>query len=148
MSTTSRSDDTPPGGADRNTAPVVMVKESLVAIDGSETPVDRAGGEPARDGEVLYFRAPGGGGYGDPLDRNMDWLQHDIDNEYVSVESAEMHYGAVVDLKTCRIDRAATEVRRKKLKAEWKRDELFIDQQTKPFAKRPFRVIRLDEEIR
>ncbi|MBW1799304.1 MAG: hydantoinase B/oxoprolinase family protein [Deltaproteobacteria bacterium] len=122
-------------------------ENKIIHSDGRETPFDRAGGEVARDGEVLYFRAPGGGGYGDPLDRDPDHLQHDIDNEYVSLKSAERDYGAVVDRESRKIDRKATEVRRKQLKAEWKRDEIFIDQQARPFAKRPFRVVRMDEEI-
>jgi N-methylhydantoinase B/oxoprolinase/acetone carboxylase alpha subunit len=117
----------------------------IIHKDGSKTPIDRAGGELAREGEVLYFRAPGGGGYGDPLDRDLDHLQHDIDNEYVSVESATRHYGAIVDGKTRQIDRVSTEARRKKLKAQWKRNEIFIDQKTEPFAKRPFRTVRMDE---
>jgi N-methylhydantoinase B/oxoprolinase/acetone carboxylase alpha subunit len=119
----------------------------IIHKDGSKTPIDRAGGELARAGEVLYFRAPGGGGYGDPLDRDLDDLQHDIDNEYVSVESAERDYGAVVDRKTYHIDREATESKRKKLKVEWKRDDIFIDQRAEPFAKRPFRVIRYDDKL-
>ncbi|MBW1801089.1 MAG: hydantoinase B/oxoprolinase family protein, partial [Deltaproteobacteria bacterium] len=90
-------------------------ENKIIHKDGSETPIDRAGGEVARDGEVLYFRAPGGGGYGDPLDRDPDYLQHDIDNEYVSIESAERDYGAVVDRETRKIDRKATEARRKQL---------------------------------
>ena len=121
-------------------------ENKIVHRDGSETPIDRAGGEPARDGEAICFRAPGGGGYGDPLDRDLDHLQHDIDNEYVSLKSAERHYGAVVDQSTRQIDREATQARRKKLKAAWKRDEIFIDQKTQPFAKRPFRIVRMDEE--
>jgi N-methylhydantoinase B/oxoprolinase/acetone carboxylase alpha subunit len=122
-------------------------ENKIIHKDGSTTSIDRAGGELARDGETLYFRAPGGGGYGDPLDRDLDHLQHDVDNGYVSVESAERDYGAVVDPSTGQIDRAATEDKRKKLKAEWKRDEVFIDQKTEPFAKRPFRIISMDEDF-
>jgi len=123
-------------------------ENKIIHKDGSETPIDRAGHEIARDGEIIYFRAPGGGGYGNPLDRDLDYLQHDIDNEYVSIESAERDYGAVVDRTTRKIDLKATEVKRKKLKTEWKRGEIFIDQQTQPFAKRPFRIVRMDEEAK
>lgn len=122
-------------------------ENKIIRKDGSITPIDRAGGEVAYEGDTLYFRAPGGGGYGDPLERDLDSLQRDIDNGYVSVESAERDYGAVVDRKTLRIDREATAAKRKRLKDEWKRDEIFIDQQTEPFAKRPFRIIRMDEDL-
>ena len=53
----------------------------------------------------------------------------------------------MIDENTLKIDRKATEANRKKLKAERKRDEIFIDQQTKPFARRAFRVVRMDEQI-
>lgn len=122
-------------------------ENKIVHKDGSITPIDRAGGEIAYAGETLYFRAPGGGGYGDPLDRDLDHLQHDVNNEYVSVESARRDYGAVVDEKTLQIDRKATGKNRKKLKAEWKREKIFIDQKTRPFAGRAFRVINMDEEV-
>jgi hypothetical protein len=46
-----------------------------------------------------------------------------------------------------KIDRAATEASRKKLKAQWKRDQIFIDQKPKPFAKREFRIVRMDEKV-
>jgi len=123
-------------------------ENKIIHKDGTETPIDRAGGELCRDGETLYFRAPGGGGYGDPLDRDIDYLQHDVNNELVSVESARSNYGAVIDEKTLQIDREATEANRKKLKAEWKRDEIFIDQWSEPFAKKQFRIVRMDEQIK
>lgn len=115
--------------------------------DGSETEINRSGGKLAKAGDIIYFRAPGGGGYGNPLNRDLDHLQRDLTNGYVSIESAQRDYGAVVDEKTVLIDREATELNRKKLKAEWKREELFIDQETEPFARRPFRKIKMDEEV-
>jgi hypothetical protein len=96
---------------------------------------------------VLYFRAPGGGGYGDPLDRDVDYLQHDIDIGLVSPESATRDYGAVLDVSGTMIDKRATEERRLKLKQEWRRERIFIDQKTQPFARRPFRIVEIDEEI-
>ena len=122
-------------------------ENKIIHKNGDVTPIDRAGGEIAHADDILYFRAPGGGGYGDPLDRNLDYLQHDVNNEYVSVESARRDYGAVIDEPTLKIDREATEANRKKLKAEWKRDNIFIDQKTKPFARREFRIVRIDEEL-
>jgi N-methylhydantoinase B/oxoprolinase/acetone carboxylase alpha subunit len=122
-------------------------ENKIIHADGTETPIDRAGGEIAHDGDVLYFRAPGGGGYGDPLERDLDYLQHDIDIGLVSRESARRDYGALIDEATASIDRGATEDNRARLKAEWKRDQIFIDQMTEPFARRPFRIVGIDEEI-
>jgi len=122
-------------------------ENKIVHKKGDVIPIDRAGGEIAYSDDIVYFRAPGGGGYGNPLDRDLDYLQHDVNNGYVSVESARRDYGAVIDKTTLKIDRKATEANRKKLKAEWKRDNIFIDQKTKPFARREFRIVRMDEEI-
>jgi N-methylhydantoinase B len=122
-------------------------ENKIIHADGTETPIDRAGGEIAHDGDVLYFRAPGGGGYGDPLERDLDYLQHDIDIGLVSRESARRDYGALIDEATGSIDRSATEDNRARLKTVWKRDQIFIDQMTEPFARRPFRIVGIDEEI-
>ena len=122
-------------------------ENKIIHKDGTETLINRAGGEIARDGDTLYFRAPGGGGYGNPLERDVDYLQHDVDIGLVSVESAQRDYGAVIDKSTGKIDRDATEKNRQRLRVKWKREEIFIDQKTKPFAKRQFRTIKMDEKI-
>ena len=80
------------------------------------------------------------------MDRTVEHLQHDIDIGLVSKESAERDYGAVVDEVTGVIDRTATEVNRTKLKAEWKRDQIFVDQRTEPFAREAFRIVGMDEQ--
>lgn len=122
-------------------------ENKIVHKDGRFTPIDRAGGEIAKDGEIIYFRAPGGGGYGNPLERDLDYLQHDVDNGYVSVESARRDYGAVINEKNLVINRKATEANRKKLKAKWHRENIFIDQKTRPFARREFRIVLRDEQL-
>ena len=122
-------------------------ENKIVHSDGSETPIDRAGGEIAREGDVLYFRAPGGGGYGDPLDRDLDHLQHDLDIGLVSRESARRDYGAVVDEATGSVDRPATEANRATLKRGMETGKIFIDQKTKPFAGKAFRIVGIDEQI-
>jgi len=116
--------------------------------NGEIIPTDRSGGVMVTPEDLIYLRFPGGGGYGNPLDRNLDYLQHDIDNGNVSVESAIRDYGAVVDEKTGKIDRKSTEENRKKLKVEWKREEIFVDQWTRPFVRKQFRLIRMDEELK
>ncbi len=119
----------------------------VIRKNGEVIQIDRAGGVIVTSDDLISFRAPGGGGYGSPLDRDLDYLQHDVTNGYVSVESARRDYGAVVDEVTLKIDREATEANRKRLKVEWKRENIFIDQKTKPFARRAFRIVRMDEEI-
>jgi len=120
----------------------------VIRKSGEVIQVERAGGVTVTPDDLISLRFPGGGGYGDPLDRDLDYLQHDIINGYVSVESARRDYGAVIDENTLNINREATEANRKKLMAEWKRENIFIDQKTKPFARREFRIVHMDEEIK
>lgn len=50
-----------------------------------------------RPGEALATINPGGGGYGDPLDRDPERVRADVEAGYVSVEGAREDYGVVVD---------------------------------------------------
>ncbi|MFQ5851368.1 MAG: hydantoinase B/oxoprolinase family protein [Candidatus Binatia bacterium] len=49
-----------------------------------------------RPSDVLIFFAPGGGGYGDPLDRNPERVGRDVENGWVSVDRARESYGVVL----------------------------------------------------
>lgn len=118
----------------------------VIHHDGSISDISRAGGIIAKAGETIIFQAPGGGGYGDPLDRKLEYLQHDIDNGYVSVDAAMRDYGAMIGTDG-KIDATATETKRKLLKEEWKRDELFIDQMTKPYTLKSLRQLKMDAKL-
>ncbi|HCG02730.1 MAG TPA: hydantoin utilization protein B [Chloroflexi bacterium] len=48
-------------------------------------------------GSRIEMRSPGGGGYGDPLERPLDLLARDLRRGYISREKAEADYGAVFD---------------------------------------------------
>ena len=68
---------------------------------------------PHEAGERLCYDYGGGGGWGDPLDRDPQAVLDDVLDEYVSVEGAERDYGVVLtgslaDL-TLAIDHPATE---------------------------------------
>ncbi len=47
-------------------------------------------------GEVFYHRTASGGGWGDPLERDLGSIADDVLNEKVSPEAAALLYGAVV----------------------------------------------------
>jgi N-methylhydantoinase B len=47
-------------------------------------------------GDVLVFFAPGGGGFGDPLDREPERVANDIRNGWVSIACARESYGVAV----------------------------------------------------
>jgi N-methylhydantoinase B len=47
-------------------------------------------------GDVFIFYPPGGGGYGDPLERDPELVRQDVARAAVTVEGALRHYGVVV----------------------------------------------------
>jgi N-methylhydantoinase B len=53
-------------------------------------------GATIRRGRQLFFFQPGGGGYGDPLERPPEWVLEDVEAELLSPETAEREYGVVV----------------------------------------------------
>jgi N-methylhydantoinase B len=59
-------------------------------------------------GEVVSNRSGGGGGYGDPLDRDPEAVREDVIDGYVSPVAAREEYGVVVS-EDGDLDRAATE---------------------------------------
>jgi N-methylhydantoinase B len=68
-------------------------------------------------GDVLVSYSGGGGGYGDPLDRDAERVQADARNEYISIKTARDSYGVVIDPDTYEVDMKATGELRKKMKA-------------------------------
>jgi N-methylhydantoinase B len=58
--------------------------------------------------DVLVNHSGGGGGWGDPLERDPEAVLADVVDEYVSVEGAREDYGVVVDGETLTVDEAAT----------------------------------------
>ncbi|MGI9658336.1 MAG: hydantoinase B/oxoprolinase family protein [Gaiellaceae bacterium] len=63
-------------------------------------------------GDVVESRPTGGGGYGDPENREPEKVASDVRNEYVSRESAEENYGVVLDADG-EVDTKATTNKRK-----------------------------------
>jgi N-methylhydantoinase B len=63
-------------------------------------------------GDVASVQTPGGGGYGDPLERDPEAVREDVVNGKVSVDRAREAYGVVVDPETGEVDEAATAERR------------------------------------
>jgi N-methylhydantoinase B len=47
-------------------------------------------------GDVISFQQSGGGGYGDPLERDPRGVLDDVLDDYVSVEAARARYGVVI----------------------------------------------------
>lgn len=67
-------------------------------------------------GDVIACACQGGGGYGDPLDRDPGRVRLDVARGLVSIVGAERYYGVV--LIGGEVDRAATEARRDEVRRE------------------------------
>ncbi|QDZ01304.1 hydantoinase B/oxoprolinase family protein [Nitratireductor mangrovi] len=67
--------------------------------------------------DALYVRWNGGGGYGDPLDREPERVLADVAESLVSVEAARTAYGVVLSDDN-EVDLAATTALRGKMKAD------------------------------
>ncbi|WP_138262022.1 hydantoinase B/oxoprolinase family protein [[Clostridium] hylemonae] len=46
-----------------------------------------------KKGDIVQIRTGGGGGYGDPLERDRKAVREDIENGYITAEHAEKYYG-------------------------------------------------------
>jgi N-methylhydantoinase B len=84
---------------------------------------------PVYTGDEFARPTAGGGGFGDPLERDPHNVLEDVIDDYVSIRRAKLDYGVVIreidrDLCAYEIDEAATEVARSEIRAkrtEWAR---------------------------
>ena len=67
--------------------------------------------------DVLYYRLGQGGGYGDPIDRNVEAVLRDVHEGHVSEETARLVYGVVLKEGARVVDVAATQKLREKIHA-------------------------------
>jgi N-methylhydantoinase B len=71
-----------------------------------------------RQGDLLRIMTPGGGGWGDPLQRDVASVQGDVLDGFVSLQSARDDYGVVLTPHTCEIDMAATHQLRQSMRQQ------------------------------
>ena len=72
----------------------------------------QAGVGPLFDGEMVSVRSGGGGGWGNPLERDPALVVRDAKNELITIEEAQRDYGVILDPDTLAVDEAATEKER------------------------------------
>ena len=109
-------------------------KPFCVTIDTEGKPHDLGGlvdGEPVRAGEIVRVVTTGGGGWGDPLEREPEWVERDVIEGKVSLAAAREDYGVVLapaaGIAAFSIDAEATQTLRKKLKAARTSEPPMID---------------------
>ncbi len=66
-------------------------------------------------GDVVVMDAAGGGGYGNPMDREPERVLRDVLNGYVTLERAREDYGVVIDPAAMQVDGEATKKLRETL---------------------------------
>lgn len=75
----------------------------------------KVSGFPLRRGDVVSIRTSGGGGWGNPLDRDPARVAADVEQGYLDAEAVEARYGVVIAAEG--VDLAATEALRARLRA-------------------------------
>jgi len=61
-----------------------------------------------KPGDVVTIDAAGGGGYGNPVEREPEMVASDVTEGYVSVGKAKEDYGAIINPETMTVDEEAT----------------------------------------
>ena len=86
--------------------------ESFDEIMGERTETVQWGDYTAAEGDILYVRFQGGGGYGDPIDREPEPTLQDVRLGAVTVGAVYEIYGVVLDEAQQRVDEEATRAQR------------------------------------
>jgi N-methylhydantoinase B len=116
------------------------VKRAGKAVAPSPLP-GKVSGFPIEPEDVLVMESSGGGGFGDPLDRDPALIAADLAEGYVTPEAARAIYGAV--RRGGMVDAAATAARRQVLRAARPRVRLTAGE---GLDGERGRAIRLDED--
>jgi N-methylhydantoinase B len=69
-----------------------------------------------KPGDMVVMDAAGGGGCGDPLERDPEMVERDVIDGYVSLERAKEDYGVVINPRTMKADVQKTKTLRESLK--------------------------------
>ena len=104
--------------------PGMRSTKRLVRADGSEQWLpSKSEGIKVGKGDVLYFNTWGGGGWGDPFEREPELVRADVERGLVTAEGAR-RYGVVL-AGNGSVDMAATDQLRKRMRDERGEPELF-----------------------
>jgi N-methylhydantoinase B len=80
----------------------------------------KAAGFPLQRGDVVIIQSAGAGGYGDPLERDVELVRTDVELGYVTREKARDDFGVVIDAAGG-VDSDATNVMREHLRSQVQR---------------------------
>ncbi len=115
----------PPWGV-RGGAPGARSEKWLVRENGDREPLPaNSDNIRTRAGDSIVFRTAGGGGWGNPLDRDAARVARDVAHGLVSADAAREHYGVVLAAGGEAHDAYATEDLRIRMKHEQRPPPLF-----------------------
>jgi N-methylhydantoinase B len=100
------------GGLEGTGNEMLLRRDGVINDDVPNAKVFRS---KVKAGDAYVLRSGGGGGFGSPLERPAESVQHDVRQGYVSIEAARDYYGVVLDPETLAIDSAATARQRAQL---------------------------------
>ena len=92
----------------------IVIRDSKI-IQPSPVP-GKVGGFPLRNGDIVRLESSGGGGYGDPLDRDPTKVKRDVHLGYLDLIRAKERYGVVLD-EVGAVDKTATQAERERARA-------------------------------
>jgi N-methylhydantoinase B len=116
-----------------NLAEVFGRREIPVAVEDLQSAEDlllrgKSNGTVLLPGDVVQATFSGGGGYGDPLEREPEEVEHDVRSGYVSADAAEQVYGVIIG-RDGALDAGATQALREAVRRDRKRWALASDMQ-------------------
>ena len=82
---------------------------TYIIRDGEEIRLKPHRRVPILNGDIVRKISAGGGGVGDPMERDPELVREDVANGLVSVELAKKTYQLIIDPKNFEIDRKATD---------------------------------------
>jgi len=108
----------------RGGEPGMRSTKRLVRMDGSEQWLpSKSENIKVNKGDLLYFNTWGGGGWGDPFEREAELVRADVERGLVSLEGAR-RYGVVIGSDGA-VDLAATDQLRTRMRADRGEPEMF-----------------------
>ena len=89
---------------------------NILTSGGQETVLPTMGARRIAKDDVISHIIAGGGGWGDPLERDPTLVRQDVWNEKLSVDYVRREYGVVIDPESLQVDYEATSRLRKEFK--------------------------------
>ena len=97
--------------------PGAVSEKWLIRADGARTPLEsKVDNVKVAPGDRIVFRTAGGGGWGDPLERDPARVRADVRRRLMSMEVAKREYGVVLAGDAFVLDAAATEEKRESIR--------------------------------